>query len=76
MSLEASQVVAAALELPPDERADVIEALVRSLDAGDELDDEDRGRLHEAILRSEEQLQAGRGVPAADVLDRLRIGKS
>jgi hypothetical protein len=69
MAPEASKVVAAALALSADERAEVIEALVQSLDSGDELDDDDRARLHAAILRSEEQFQAGDAVPAEAVLE-------
>lgn len=72
MAPEASKVVAAALALSADERAEVIEALVQSLDSGDELDDDDRARLHESLARSDGQFQAGEAVPAEAVLDRLR----
>ncbi len=72
MAPDAARVVADALKLPPDERAAVIEELVRSLDEGDNLDDQDRARLHAALLRSDEEFRAGLGIPAADVLDRLR----
>lgn len=72
MAPDAAKVVADALKLPPDERAAVIEELVRSLDDGDDLDDEDRARLHAALRRSDEEFKAGLGVPAEEVLDRLR----
>ncbi|MBI4702635.1 MAG: hypothetical protein HY744_16055 [Deltaproteobacteria bacterium] len=39
---------------------------------GDELDDEDRARLHAALDRADEQLKAGRFVRGEDVIARLR----
>lgn len=72
MTRGAAKLVEEALKLPPDERAEVIEELVRSLDDGDDLDDEDRARLHTALRESEAEFAAGQGIPAADVLDRLR----
>ncbi len=56
--------------LPADERAGLIEGLVRSLDEGDQLDEADRARLHEAIRRSEQQFRDGEGIPAEVVLAR------
>jgi hypothetical protein len=41
-------------------------------DEGDELDDEDRARLHAALSRSAEQFAAGRGIDADEALARLR----
>lgn len=38
----------------------------------DDLDDDDRARLHAAIAASRLELQHGLGIPAADVLDELR----
>ena len=75
MAPDAAKVVADALKLPPEERAAVIEELVRSLDEGDDLDDEDRARLHAALRRSDEEFREGPGVPAEEVLDRLRKRK-
>ena len=74
MSSNADKVVADALRLPPEERAAVIEELVRSLDDAevDALEDDDRARLHAALRRSEAELIAGAGISAAEVLDRLR----
>jgi hypothetical protein len=42
------------------------------LDDGDTLDDEDRKRLHDAIVRSHDEIRRGEVVPAEDVLARLR----
>jgi hypothetical protein len=42
------------------------------LDDGDTLDDEDRARLHEALVRSHEEIGRGDVVAAEDVLARLR----
>ena len=39
---------------------------------GDDLDDEDRRRLHEALAESEEDEAQGRTFPADDVLAELR----
>lgn len=72
MAPGAAKVVQEALKLPPDERAEVIEELVRSLDDGDDLDDDDRARLHAALRQADDEFKAGQGIPAADVLDRLR----
>jgi hypothetical protein len=42
------------------------------LDAEDDLDDEDRERLHASIRRSLEQQEAGKGRPASEVIAELR----
>jgi len=42
------------------------------LDDGDTLDDEDRARLHEALVRSHADISRGEVIPAEDVLARLR----
>jgi hypothetical protein len=66
------QVLAAALKLPREERAAVVDELLRSLDDADDLlDAGDRELLHAAITRSDEQFRAGQGIPAEVVLDRL-----
>jgi len=72
MAPRAAKVVAEALKLPPDERAQVVDELLRSLDEGDDLEDEDRARLHAALRQSDEEFKAGLGIPEADVLDLLR----
>jgi hypothetical protein len=40
----------------------------------DDLDDEDRARLHTALEASEEEFSAGKGIPAAKVIAELRRG--
>ena len=72
MAPAATKVIADALKLAPEERAELIEELVKSLDHGDELEDDDRDRLHEALRRSNVEFKAGAAIPADDVLDRLR----
>lgn len=72
MAPGAARLVREALKLSPDERAEVVEELVRSLDDDDDLDDEDRARLHAALRQADDEFKAGQGIPAADVLDRLR----
>ena len=42
------------------------------LDDGDALDSQERGRLHEALVRGHEQMLRGDVVPANDVLATLR----
>jgi hypothetical protein len=71
---DAEKIVSEALKLPAEERAELVDRLLRSLDdeEGDALDDVDRERLHAAIARSEEQFRAGRTIPSKTVLDRLR----
>lgn len=71
MVARASKIVADALELPVEERAEVIEALVRSLDDGDDLDEADREKLHAALLRSDEQVRTGDVSSADEVLEQL-----
>ena len=73
MVANAERILAEALKLRREERTEVVDSLLRSLDEeeGDELDDEDRGQLHAAIARSDDQFRSGAGVPAEVVLDRL-----
>jgi hypothetical protein len=47
-------------------------ALGKHPNEGDDLDDEDRARLHAALDRADQQLKAGRFVSGADVIARLR----
>lgn len=42
------------------------------VDEGDDLDDEDRARLHAALDRSQRDFLAGRGIPAEEVVPQLR----
>jgi predicted transcriptional regulator len=46
--------------------------LVPIADDSDDLDDEERRLLHEALARSEEDVKAGRVVPWEKVLANLR----
>jgi hypothetical protein len=58
-----------------DEPVDLPEGTVVELmpvDQGDNLDDEDRARLHAALDRSQKDFLAGRGVSAEQVLAELR----
>jgi hypothetical protein len=71
---DAEKLVSEALKLPAEERAELVDRLLKSLDdeEGDDLEDEDRERLHAAIGRSEEQFLAGQAIPAKAVLEALR----
>jgi hypothetical protein len=42
------------------------------VDPGDDLDDAERERLHAALLEAQSELDAGRGVSAAETLAKLR----
>ena len=58
-----------------DEPVDLPEGTVVDLmpiDQGDDLDDEDRARLHAALDRSQRDFLAGKGIPAQEVLAELR----
>ena len=74
MAPDAEKLVSEALKLPAEERVELVDRLLKSLDdeEGDELDDEERARLHAAIGRSEQQFRAGQAVPANALFDALR----
>jgi hypothetical protein len=42
------------------------------VDDGDDLDDDNRARLHAALDRSQRDFLAGKGIPAEEVLAELR----
>jgi predicted transcriptional regulator len=42
------------------------------VDETDELDDEDRARLHAALDESQAEIDRGEGVPASEVIAELR----
>ena len=42
------------------------------VDDADELDDEDRARLHAALDASQAEIDRGEGVPASEVIAELR----
>ncbi|MEO6594363.1 MAG: hypothetical protein ABIP94_06390 [Planctomycetota bacterium] len=54
-------------DLPEGSEVDLVPA-----DWWDDLSDEDRRRLDDALARSEDDVQAGRVIPAEDVLRRMR----
>lgn len=54
-------------ELPDGSEVDLVIA-----DEGDELEDDDRARLHASLRRSAEQFRAGLGVDAEEALARLQ----
>lgn len=56
----------------PTELPDGTEVELVPADAWDGLDDEDRRRLHEALMRSEDDVRDGRVVPAEAFLAELR----
>ncbi len=56
----------------PTELPDGTEVNLAVLD--DDLDDEDRARLHAALEASEEEFKASKGIPAAEVIAELRRG--
>ena len=63
------------LDLPEQDREDLAWRLlsnVRDESAIDQLDDDDRERLHQSLWRSEEDVRSGRTRPAADLLVELR----
>ena len=58
-----------------DEPVDLPEGTLVDLmpvDDGDDLDDDDRARLHAALDRSQKDFLASRGIPAEEVLAELR----
>lgn len=42
----------------------------------DDVDDDDRARLHAAIEAADVELRAGLGIPAAEVIAELRRGRT
>lgn len=61
-----------------DEPTELPEGTVLELaavDPGDDLDDEERAALHQALEESWAQARAGKLIPAEDVLAKLRSGR-
>ncbi len=58
----------------PYDAPDGTEVDLTVIDEGDELDENERARLHAAIARSHDEAQRGDLVPADDVLAKLRRG--
>ena len=51
---------------------DGAEVQIAVVDGGDQLDDEDRARLHAAIEQAQDELDRGESIPAAEFLADLR----
>jgi hypothetical protein len=58
----------------PIDLPDGTEVALSVVEDGDELDDEDRARLHTAIRAGQAELDRGEGTPAADFIAKLRAG--
>ena len=56
----------------PVDLPDGSEVALAVVDEGDDLDEEDRARLHEAILAGQAEIDRGEGIPASDVVAALR----
>ncbi len=50
----------------------VIELVPADAIEDDGLDDEERARLHDALDQAWQEVQAGQGIPAEQVIDELR----
>lgn len=73
MGPDAAKLLEQALKLSPEERSEVADGLLRSLDDDtDDLDDEERARLHHALAASEDDFAAGDYRDASDVISDLR----
>jgi hypothetical protein len=59
-------------DLPEGEVVELVPVDAHLDDATDNLDDEERARLHAAIDRGLADIEAGRTVPAEDVIEKLR----
>ena len=58
-----------------DERVDLpegAEVRLSLVDEADELDDEDRARLHAALDQAQSEIDRGEGIPASEVIAELR----
>jgi len=58
----------------PIDLPDGTEVALSVVEDGDELDEEDRARLHTAIRAGQAELDRGEGIPAADFIAKLRAG--
>lgn len=56
----------------PTDLPEGTEVRLLALDPDDSMDDAERAALHQALVRSQADVDAGRLVDAADVLKRLR----
>jgi len=60
-------VIDEALNLPEGSEVDLI-----VVDPGDDLDDDERARLHAALTVAQEEIERGEGVAAEDLIEALR----
>ncbi len=70
MKPNAARVLADALSLTADERAEVAGQLLRSLD--EDMSEEERQAVEAALAESEADIAAGRVRPASELLAELR----
>jgi hypothetical protein len=56
-----------ALNLPEGSEVELI-----VVDAGDDLDDDERERLHAALVAAHDEVERGEGVAAEDLIESLR----
>jgi prevent-host-death family protein len=47
----------------------------RNVEESDDLDDEDRARLHDAIRAGQAEMDAGKSIPSAEIIARLRANR-
>jgi hypothetical protein len=56
----------------PVDLPDGSEVALTVVDENDDLDDEDRARLHEALRAGQAEIDQGQGIPASGVIVALR----
>jgi len=56
----------------PIDLPDGCEVALAMVEDGDDLDDEDRARLHDAIRAGQAEMDRGEGIPAREVVALLR----
>jgi hypothetical protein len=56
----------------PIDLPDGCEVALAVVDDGDDLDDDDRARLHDAICAGQAEMDRGEGIPAREVVAILR----
>ena len=56
----------------PVDLPDGSEVELAVVDAGDDLDGAERERLHAALLEAQAEIDRGEGIPAEQVIERLR----
>ena len=56
----------------PIDLPDGCEVALAMVEDGDDLDDDDRARLHDAIRAGQAEMDRGEGIPAGEVVAMLR----